>query len=98
MNLRRLSRLFVLLLAACSVSVAVAGAPGRGSPGRSIVLADSGMSLDQAVSMVERRFKARVVRTEVRQEGDRKIYVLRLLNDAGRVWTVRVDASNGSVS
>lgn len=97
MNLPRLSRLCVLLLAAIPVSVAVAGAPGRGSPER-IVLADSGMSLDQAVSMVERRFKARVVRTEVRQEGDRKIYVLRLLNDAGRVWTVRVDASNGSVS
>ena len=103
MNLRRLSRLCLLLLAASSVSVAVAGGTGgRGSPGRSdtgrIVLADSGMSLDQAVSMVERRFKARVVRTEVRQEGERKIYVLRLLNDAGRVWTVRVDAASGSVS
>ena len=97
MNLRRLSRVCLLLLAAASASVAVAGAPGRGSAER-IVLADSGMSLDQAVSMVERRFKARVVRTEVRQEGDRKIYVLRLLNDAGRVWTVRVDASSGSVS
>jgi uncharacterized membrane protein YkoI len=48
--------------------------------------------------MVEKRFKARVVRTDVRQEGDRKIYVLRLLNDAGRVWTVRVDASSGSVN
>ena len=97
MNLRCLSRLCVLLLAASSVSVAVAAAPGRGTAER-IVLADAGMSLDQAVSMVERRFKARVVRTEVRQEGDRKIYVLRLLNDAGRVWTVRVDASSGSVS
>jgi uncharacterized membrane protein YkoI len=63
-----------------------------------IRVADSGMSLDQAVSMVEKRYKARVVRTEVRTEGDRKIYVLRLLNDAGRVWTVRVDASSGSVS
>jgi uncharacterized membrane protein YkoI len=69
----------------------------RAQPGR-IILADSGMSLDQAVSMVEKRFKARVVRTETRTEGDRKIYVLRLLNDAGRVWTVRVDASSGSVS
>jgi uncharacterized membrane protein YkoI len=100
MNLPRLSRICLLLLAAVAASVTVAGertAPGRGSAER-IVLADSGMSLDQAVSMVERRFKARVVRTEVRQEGDRKIYVLRLLNDAGRVWTVRVDAASGSVS
>ena len=65
---------------------------------RRIVVAEGGMSLDQAVSMVEKRYKARVVRTEVRTEGDRKVYVLRLLNDAGRVWTVRVDASSGSVS
>jgi uncharacterized membrane protein YkoI len=63
-----------------------------------IVVAESGMSLDQAVSMVEKRFKARVVRTETSREGDRKVYVLRLLNDAGRVWTVRVDAASGSVS
>src|SRR5262245_54211383 len=62
---------------------------------REVRVAQSGMSLDQAVSMVEKRYKARVVRTEVKTEGDRKIYVLRLLNDAGRVWTVRVDASSG---
>ncbi len=48
--------------------------------------------------MVEKKFKARVVRTETRNEGNHKVYVLRLLNEAGRVWTVRVDASNGSVS
>jgi uncharacterized membrane protein YkoI len=37
------------------------------------------------------------VRTEVRQDGERKIYVLRLLNDESRVWSVRVDASTGSI-
>ena len=101
MNLPRLSRTCLLLLAVLPAGAAVAGERGGQSSherGRYIVLADSGMSLDQAVSMVEKRFNARVVRTEVRNEGDRKIYVLRLLNDAGRVWTVRVDASNGSVS
>jgi len=25
------------------------------------------------------------------------VYVLRMLNDAGRVWTVRVDAANGTL-
>ena len=92
------SLLVLLVLAACSVKAGdhetTAGPPDSGR----IVLADSAMSLDQAVSMVEKRFKARVVRTETRNEGDRKIYVLRLLNDAGRVWTVRVDAASGSVS
>lgn len=85
-------------LAACSAQAGDHEATTRPADDRRIVLAESGMSLDQAVSMVEKRFKARVVRTETRQEGDRKIYVLRLLNDAGRVWTVRVDAASGSVS
>jgi hypothetical protein len=92
--------LALLTLASESACARGYGLPPAGSdgPGEDIVLADSGMSLDQAVSMVEKRFKARVVRTETRNEGNRKIYVLRLLNDAGRVWTVRVDASSGSVS
>ena len=53
------------------------------------------VSLDRAVVMAERRFHARVVRADSRQESDRAVYVLRLLNDSGRVWTVRVD-SNGA--
>jgi uncharacterized membrane protein YkoI len=91
--------LIVLVLAACSVKAGnhEVTTTRPGYDGR-IVVADSGMSLDQAVSMVEKRFNARVVRTETRNEGNRKIYVLRLLNDAGRVWTVRVDAASGSVS
>jgi uncharacterized membrane protein YkoI len=55
------------------------------------------ISMDQAVKMAEQRFKARVVRAESQQSGDHTIYVLRLLNDSGRVWTVRVDAASGSV-
>ena len=66
---------------------------GRGK----IVLAASGISLNQAIAMVEKRFKARVVRSDVRQEGDRKIYVLRLLDDSGNGQVVRVDASSGAI-
>jgi hypothetical protein len=58
----------------------------------------SGISLDEAVSMVERRYKARVVRAEVEQEKGKTVYVLRLFNEgSGRVWTVRVDAASGSM-
>jgi uncharacterized membrane protein YkoI len=60
-------------------------------------LANTGMSMDQAVKMAEQRFKARVVRAESQQTGGHTIYVLRMLNESGRVWTVRVDASNGAV-
>ena len=92
------SLLVLLALGACSVHAGDHETTTRPAGDARIVIADSGLSLDQAVSMVEKRFKARVVRTETRKEGDRKIYVLRLLNEAGRVWTVRVDAASGSVS
>lgn len=55
------------------------------------------LSLDQAVSMAERRYSARVVRTDVDEQRGRRIYVLRLLSEEGRVWTVRVDAATGSM-
>jgi uncharacterized membrane protein YkoI len=80
--------------AGLSAHSAYAGTP-HGS-GR-IVLAAGGISLNQAISMVERRFRARVVRSDVRQEGDRKIYVLRLLDDSGNAQVVRVDAQTGQI-
>ena len=61
------------------------------------VMATSSVSMDQAVKMAEQRFKARVVRAETQHEGLRTIYILKLLNDAGHVWTVRVDATNGAI-
>jgi hypothetical protein len=61
------------------------------------VLATAGVSMDQAVKMAEQRYKARVVRAEAQHDGPRTVYVLKLLNDAGHVWTVRVDATNGAI-
>jgi len=61
------------------------------------VMAGSSVSMDQAVKMAEQRFKARVVRAETQHEGIHTIYILKLLNDAGHVWTVRVDATNGAI-
>ena len=61
------------------------------------VMPRSSVSMDQAVRMVEERYHARVVKAQTEQEEGRTLYVLRLLNDAGKVWTVRVDASSGSV-
>jgi peptidase YpeB-like protein len=54
-----------------------------------------GMSLDQAVRMAESQFNARVVRTDVQDEDGRKVYVLKLLSEGGRVITVRIDAATG---
>jgi uncharacterized membrane protein YkoI len=80
---------------------AALGSEARGSAAGAragdFVLAAAGISMDQAVKMAEQQFKARVVRAETQREGDRTIYILKLLNDAGRVWTVRVDAASGAI-
>jgi hypothetical protein len=57
--------------------------------------ARDGISLDEAVSRAERQYHARVVRTDVQDEDGRKVYVLKLLSEDGRVFTVRVDAQSG---
>ncbi len=75
---------------------AAAAAPAE--PAGRTVVARAAVSMDQAVRMVEERFHARVVKAEA-QKGDGRqfVYVMRLLNDSGKVWTVRVDAADGSV-
>ena len=55
------------------------------------------LTLEQAVRMAEQRYKARVVRAEADRSGEHPVYVLRMLNERGRVWTVRVDASSGTL-
>ena len=88
----KLSAIVGVMTGACAVlTPALAEPPGRASAGT------HAMSLDEAVSMAERRFHARVVRADSQQESGRTVYVLRLLNDSGRVWTVRVDAATGAV-
>jgi uncharacterized membrane protein YkoI len=37
-----------------------------------------------------------VVRAEVAETDGRKFYVLRLLSEDGRVWSIRVDANTGA--
>jgi hypothetical protein len=60
--------------------------------------AATGISVDQAIEIAERRYRARVVRAESKEQQGRRVYVLRLLSEEGRVWTVRVDAETGSVN
>jgi len=55
------------------------------------------MSLQSAIAMVQSRFDATVVKTDVIDEGGHRVYSLRLLNREGRVWTVRVDAETGQI-
>ena len=67
-------------------------AEGRDSPHH-----HRGVSMDKAVRLVQHRYRARVVRAETQRQGDRTIYVLRMLDDSGRVFAVRVDAASGAI-
>ena len=58
----------------------------------------AGMSLDEAVRMVESRYRARAVKAETVNSGGRRVHEIRLLNAEGRVWKVRVDAETGQAS
>ena len=87
----------VLALVALLAAGWASAAPQQADePQQSMTFANT-ISMDQAVKIAEQRFQARVVRAEAEQDGDHTIYVLRMLNESGRVWTVRVDASNGAV-
>lgn len=92
----------VLAVAAPAIRAAEAqGATGSacttGAACGSLTIAAASVSLEQAVKMAEQRFKARVVRAETQHDAGHTVYVLRMLNESGHVWTVRVDASNGAL-
>lgn len=94
-------RTIVLTITAMLAAGAGGSAPAQSLPAERLIeelilAAAAGVSLDEAVAMVEKRFKARVVRADVKEDDGRTVYVLRLLSDeSGRVWTVRVDAASG---
>jgi uncharacterized membrane protein YkoI len=77
------------LLVVCLTVLAAAAAPAAAPPHE--------LSMDQAVKNVEQQYHARVVKAEAQHSDGRTTYVLKLLNDAGKVWTVRVDAASGAV-
>ena len=55
------------------------------------------VSLDEAVSIAQRRNPGRVVRAETTMRNGRVVHEIRILGDDGRVVTVRVDAASGEV-
>jgi uncharacterized membrane protein YkoI len=90
-----------LVLSAGAIVHGAGAAPAAGS--RPVVIRGPArpaarLSMDQAVRLAERRYRARVVRAETRTQGDRTIYLLRMLDAAGRVFSVEVDAASGTIS
>ena len=97
----RTTALFACGLCAAAVAtgaaLVAASGPATHPEAAPLVMPRSAMSMDQAVRMVEERYHARVVKAETERGEGHTLYVLRLLNDAGKVWTVRVDAASGAV-
>jgi uncharacterized membrane protein YkoI len=57
----------------------------------------AGVSLDQAVEMAQRRFRAKAVKAETVENGGKRVHQIRLLSAEGKVWTVKVDAESGAM-
>ena len=95
MKKRLLPIVFAVLLAGMAgLPQAHASDLGRGrSDDR--VMADSAVTLDEAVARAERRHDARAVRAEEKRRDDRIVYRIRLLGSDGRVFEVTVDAETG---
>jgi len=97
----RTALLPVVLLAASVASYAqgqpsyLAGGSNVEEHGEVVAVYRDGISLDEAVRRAEAQYHAKVVRTDVQDEDGRKVYVLKLLSEDGRVITVRVDAESG---
>ncbi len=83
--------------AAPQTAAATGSTRAAGTGAGAVRVADARISIDQAVKMAEQKYKARVVRAESQDEGGKTVYVLRLLNEAGHVWTVKVDAATGTM-
>ena len=76
-----MDRCRTLILIACLH----AGAAAAAYAAPASTAAPAQVSMDQAVKMAEQRYHARVVKAEAQRNGAQTVYVLRLLNESGRV-------------
>jgi hypothetical protein len=83
----------LLWLGGISSSLAV---PRIDAEASELVAQAGGMSLDQAIAMVQAKYGAKVMRANTVEEGGRVVHYIRLMSvSRSRVWTVRVDAATG---
>lgn len=91
-------RALVVVAFVLIVPAVPAWAVPEGGPPQRVLLAEAdseGLTLEQAVQRAEKRYKARAVKAEERNEGDRRVYRIRLLSEDGRVFDITVDAATG---
>lgn len=69
--------------------------PVEPPPTAQVAQRGSGISLEQAIAMAQRRFPGRVVRAETKMRGGRIEHEIRILGEGNRVRNVRIDAQSG---
>lgn len=89
--MRVLSRIILLGTAAMLMAPAWAEPPARAARGGELVLAQQdGPSLSEAVEMVRRKYRGRIVSAETRVSGNREVHIIKVLTADGKVITERV--------
>ncbi len=79
--------LLACLILCVAPAITAESAPMRNDTG---MLAQGGMTLDQAVEQVRRQYNGRIVSAETRVSGNREIHYIKVLLDDGKVKTVTV--------
>lgn len=61
-------------------------------------LAQNGrFTLDQAVDKVRAKFGGKIIKASTRRQKGRPVHIIKILDDNGRVHTVRVDGISGQI-
>lgn len=86
--------LFGVALAMCTLGItfSTAQASAGTKPGVQRFYADSGVSLDEAVSRVRRQTNGKILSAETVRANGRMVHVIKVLTPDGRVKRVRIDA------
>ena len=97
-RMRQAGRAGVLLGTLALALSCIPGPDARAAQGASARPMTHEISREQAVQMLQERYgsSVRVVRSDVVDEGGRRLYVFRLLSVNGRVWIVHIDAMSGT--
>ena len=94
--------LSLALLLAAGTAQAMPAAPARNDAGlvagagdataTASIVRDS-VTLEEAVRRVRKQYGGRIISAETRGKGDRRVHVIKVLTDDGRVRTVRIPAN-----
>ena len=88
-----LTMLLLLAVVPWPVSASEAGSNQPPSVGSKADTFQDRVTLEQAVKQVRKRYGGRILSAETRGSGDRRTHVIKVLNDEGRVHTVRIRAN-----